>query len=107
MASTTSELVWLRALLRDLSIAHQAPMLLYCDNQAALHISSNPVFHERTKHIEIDFHFVRERVQDGTITTHFVSSSSQLADFFTKALGLDQFQNLLGKLGISNIHASA
>jgi hypothetical protein len=62
MAATTSELIWLRSLLTDLSVPHSQPMLLHCDNQSALHIAANPVFHERTKHIEIDCHFIREHL---------------------------------------------
>nr|XP_028960130.1 uncharacterized protein LOC114825561 [Malus domestica] len=63
MASATCELTWMKYLLADLQVDHRMPAKLYCDNQAALHIAANPVFHERTKHIEIDCHVVRERIQ--------------------------------------------
>ena len=61
-------------------------MKLVCDNQAVLHITSNPVFHERTKHIEIEYHFIREKLAKGVIVTKFVNSNNQLADAFTKLL---------------------
>ena len=85
MASTASELIWLKQLLSDMKITPDGPMQMYCDNQAARHIASNPVFHERTKHIEVDCHFIREKVQTGEIETPFVRSHDQLADIFTKA----------------------
>jgi hypothetical protein len=63
MASTTSELIWIKQLLVELGINTREPMKMYCDNQAACHIASNPVFHERTKHIEVDCHFICEKIQ--------------------------------------------
>nr|KYP64877.1 Copia protein [Cajanus cajan] len=107
MATTTCELKWLKELLSCLGCAHSGPMKLYCDNQAALHIAANPVFHERTKHIEMDCHFVRDELLQGTISTHHVSSHAQPADIFTKALGKTQFDRILSKLGICNPSAPA
>lgn len=105
MAMTTCELTWLKALLSSLGVSHTRPMSLHCDSQAALHISQNPVFHERTKHIEVDCHFVRDAIIAGNINPVFVPSNAQLADIFTKALGKRQYEFLLRKLGIRDLHA--
>ena len=87
MASTIFELMWLFQLLKDLHVPHLHPALLFCDNQAALHIIVNHVFYKRTKHIDIDRHIVREKLQAGSIKTLHVKSNMQLANIFTKALG--------------------
>ncbi|RVW85060.1 Retrovirus-related Pol polyprotein from transposon TNT 1-94 [Vitis vinifera] len=80
MTGACCELTWLRYLLKDLGVLHKEPALLYCDNKAALHIAANPVFHERTRHIEMDCHYIRDKIQDGSIITRHVSSAHQLAD---------------------------
>jgi len=100
MASTAAELTWLSYLLRDLVVPFTQPSTLFCDNFSALSMSINPVFHARTKHIEIDYHFVREKVALGSLTTRFVPSKRQIADVFTKHLSKIVFQDLRGKLGL-------
>ncbi|PKI49186.1 hypothetical protein CRG98_030422 [Punica granatum] len=105
MTATVSEIIWLRNLLSSLGVTFPRPTQLFCDNQTALHIAANPVFHERTKHIEIDCHFIRDHIKNNVITTAHVSTKHQLADLFTKALGRDRFLFLLGKLGVRNPHA--
>jgi hypothetical protein len=86
VVQTTCWLTWLRTVLQEFGLLTHGPPPLYCDNQAAIHITSNPVFHERTKHIEVDCHFVRSKVESKDIITPFIPSGSQLADIFTKAL---------------------
>lgn len=104
MAATVSEVVWLRWLLTDLEARQMQSTPLHCDNQAARHIANNPVFHERTKHVEMDCYFVRERIESKDVETRKIATSEQLADVFTKALGADQFLRLIGKLGIRDLH---
>ncbi|KAL2237900.1 UNVERIFIED_CONTAM: Retrovirus-related Pol polyprotein from transposon RE2 [Sesamum indicum] len=106
MAATVCELKWLSYLLSDFNITLPLPVRLFCDNQAALHIMANPVFHERTEHIEIDCHVVRSAYKDGFLTPLHIRNSLQLADIFTKSLPLKTFAFLLAKLGLAALHLS-
>ena len=72
MANTCLELTWLRYILQDIRVPQIAPTSLFCDNQAALHIAANPVFHKHTKHIEIVCHIVREKLQAGVINPSYI-----------------------------------
>ena len=107
MALTTCELIWLRHLLQELRFGKDEQMKLICDNQAALHIASNPIFHERTKHIEVDCHFIREKIASGCMATSFVNSNDQLADIFTKSLRGPRIKYICNKLGAYDIYAPA
>jgi hypothetical protein len=106
MTSTTSELIWIKQLLKDLNITIQSPMKLFCNNQVACHIASNPVFHERMKHIEVDCHFIWEKNQAKKIETPFVRSEDQLADIFIKGVEPTPFEANTNKLWLIDIYNS-
>ena len=84
-ADITSELLWLRWLLKDLDVSTSSATPLYYDNQSVIHIANNDVFHEQTKHIEINCHFICYRLVHGALKLFLVSSKDQLADIFTKS----------------------
>ncbi|GKU87781.1 hypothetical protein SLEP1_g2122 [Rubroshorea leprosula] len=98
LRDTTSELLSLRWLLEDMGIPRPSFTDLYCDNQSAMQIAHNDVFHERTKHIEVDCHFIRHHVAQGTVHLVFIGSANQPADLFTKAHFRGRFRTLLSKL---------
>ena len=98
LASTTAELYWIRMLLRDFGLFLPHPPLLWCDNVSALAIATNTVFHARTKHIEVDYHFVREKVLRRDVMLKFISTHDQLANLFTKSLPSPRFNWLTSKL---------
>lgn len=103
MAMATDELVWLNQLLKDLHITVASQAKLFCDNKSAMHIANNPVFHERTKAIEIDCHKTRDRVKEGFLKVLHVSTGNQLADILTKPLHPGPFHSLLGRMSVSSL----
>lgn len=104
MSDTLKEVKWLRKLLKGLDIELK-PTRFFCDSKAAIHIATNHVFYERTKHVENDCHAVRDAVKAGLIVLHHIRTTEQVADILTKALGRDQFRTLLSKLGVQDLHA--
>ncbi|KAK0594932.1 hypothetical protein LWI29_001900 [Acer saccharum] len=94
IAHTTAEVIWISSLLCELLISPSTPPTIYCDNISATYLCSNPVFHSWMKHIAIDFHFVREKVQSGKLRVSHVVSSDQLADSLIKPLSRTRFTML-------------
>ena len=107
MATLTCEVQWLTYLLQDFKFSFEQPSLLYCDNDSARYIATNLVFHERTKHIEIDCHVVREKLKKGLIHLLPISTTEQLTDIYTKALSPQSFKSICSKLGLINICSPA
>lgn len=106
MALTVFELIWLVGIFKELGIEISTPIQLHTDSKAAMQITNNLVFHERTKHIGIDCHFVREKVQQGLICPTYVPTEEQEVDLLTKGLGTAQHYHLMSKLGVLNIFTS-
>lgn len=103
MAHTSCELMWFKLLLEELRFIVKLPMTMHCYNQTAIYIASNPLFHERTNHIDVDCHINREKVEDGVIATPYVSTGVQIANMFTKALCKAHLGLLCNKLELYNI----
>ena len=107
MAQSMCEIVWIHQLLSEIGFNITVSAKLWCDNQIALHIASNLVFHERTKHIEVNCHFIREKIQDGLVSTGYVKTGEQLRDILTKALNGARISYLRNKLDMINIFVAA
>ena len=105
MALGICEGIWLERLMRELGILTSEPMKVFCDNQSAINIAKNLVHHDRTKHVEIDRHFIKEKIENGTVSLLYTPTSQQIADILTKALPRKNFEDLSTKLGLINIYA--
>ena len=99
------ELLWLRGLMSEIGYHPSVEMNLYCDNRATTSIAQNLVQHDRTKHVEIDRHFIKEKLEAKIVKLPFVKSEDQLADIFTKAVSSRVFYESLSKLDIDDIYA--
>ena len=99
LAYTAAELSWLRSLFKDLHLYLVRPQI-WCDNISSIALASNPVFHARTKHLEVDYHYVREQVVRGQLLVNYLCSQDQLADLFTKGLSSSRFKFLVSKLPV-------
>ncbi|XP_060961734.1 uncharacterized mitochondrial protein AtMg00810-like [Cannabis sativa] len=105
LASTGSEITWIQYLLNDFQIPQPTPAFIYCDNQSAIHIANNPTFHERTKHIDLDCHFIREKIKASTIRLIPVNTTLQLADAFTKPLPSTTLLSHVRKMAVDDIYS--
>jgi histone deacetylase 1/2 len=99
-ADGTAEVIWLQYLWTDLQVPSVSAPTIWCDNLGATYLSANPIFHARTKHVEVDYHFVRDRVAKKEIQIRFVPSRDQLADVFTKPLPVASFTAFRFKLRV-------
>nr|GEX34489.1 putative copia-type protein [Tanacetum cinerariifolium] len=101
-AKGLAEALWIRKLVSEIGFPFRGSTQIICDNKAAIQISKNLVQHDRTKHVEVDRHFIKEKLEAGIIELPFVKSSDQLADILTKAVGTDMFHKCLSKLNFRN-----
>ncbi|XP_020674286.1 uncharacterized protein LOC110093668 [Dendrobium catenatum] len=103
LAAASSDIIWLRRLIADFEVFLHSPTTLLCDNTSALALANNPIFHARTKHIEIDYHFIRERILSKDIDVQHIHSTDQPADILTKPLSLARFTMLRDKLTVQSL----
>jgi hypothetical protein len=99
-SQASCEALWLRKMLVDLFISELDPTVIYCDNRSCIKLSENHVFHDQSKHIEIKYHFIRDRVQKRAIKLQYVSTNHQVVDIFTKGLPKGKFEHFKEKLGV-------
>ena len=103
MVTTVAEIIWLKGLFNELGVEVKQPVQLFCDSEATIQIAAHPIFHERTKHFDIDCHFVREKIMDELIQTQHIGTKEQQADILTKGLCKPQHELLIDKLAMKNI----
>ena len=97
------EVLWIKRILDELKVASQSPIKAYCDNKAAISIAHNPVLHDRTKHVEVDKHFIKEKIESRHICMTYVPTDEQVPDILTKGLPRKQFEKLTSKLAMEDI----
>ena len=105
MAGTTAACqgIWLARLIAELRGEKTDAANLKIDNQSAIALSRNPVFHDRSKHIDVRYHFIRECVEDGRVKIEFIGTEEQLADIATKALTRERFCELRSRIGVRSV----
>ncbi|KAL9411546.1 hypothetical protein AB3S75_045191 [Citrus x aurantiifolia] len=107
LAHGICEAIWIKRLFSDLKIPVSLPIKIYCDNKAAISIAHNPVLHDRTKHIEVDKHFIKEKIESGVICVPYVPTTQQIADILTQGLHKGHFELLVSKLAMEDIYKPA
>jgi hypothetical protein len=101
-AEAVKEAIWLRGLVSDLGL-QQDDTVVFCDSQSAIHLTKNQMYHERTKHIDVRYHFLREVVTQGDITVKKIATAENPADMLTKPLPILKFKHCLGLIGICSL----
>ncbi len=104
---SAKEAVWINRLLKEIGKEDSLPVPLLCDNQSAIRLAKNPEFHQRTKHVDIKYHFIREQYENGVIDLQYVGTENQLADILTKPLETKRFQYLRQKIGVIDVKESS
>lgn len=99
------KVIWVKRILEELKMKIEFPMSLYTDSKAAIDISHNPVQHHRTKHVEVDKHFIKEKIEGGLIALTHMPTRDQTADIFTKGLYKEVFEKFVDKLDMVNIYS--
>ncbi|CAL9024597.1 unnamed protein product, partial [Prunus brigantina] len=102
LTSTATELSWIAKLFADIGYKLPSLPVLWCDIISAIALSNNPMFHSRTKHFELDFHYIREQVLNQKLTVKYVCSQDQIADIHTKSLSKQRFLFLMSKLSLQS-----
>ena len=100
MSSATCEVVWLRRILEDVGEKKEEPSKVHCDIQSAVKLAHNPIYHAKSKHIELHYHFVREKIESKEIELIYCNTSDNVAHIFTKLVGKIHFEVLRKKLGV-------
>ena len=103
MANFVAEVVWIVSLFKELGAEIETSVVVHSDSKSAIQIAANPVNHERTKHVELDCHFIREKIQKGVIETRHLSTKEQIVELLTKGLGSSQYEYLLSKFVVINL----
>ena len=103
-ATCCTQVLWMIQTLADLEVQYTAPIPIHCDNMSSISVSKNPVFHSKTKHIPIKYHFLREQVTNQIVKVHYIPTIEQIADIFTKPLAKTPFEYLRQKVGVISFH---